>query len=213
MVLPVLAYLLLMRVCQRRWQPLRLLIALGGLALLTPAWLCLVYVTDWLPGGALLWLPSYLAWFVAGMMLAVLQAMGVRCYALAAIPLATVSYLIAATPIAGAPTTSPAGLSQALVKSGFYAFVAALAVAPLALAGGGDTGWYVRLLTSPVMVWLGEISYEIFLIHLITMEIAMVEVLRYPIYTGSMRTLFVVTLVISIPLAWLLHRFTRVRAA
>ena len=36
------------------------------------------------------------------------------------------------------------------------------------------------------MVFLGEISYEIFLIHLVTMELVMVEVLRYPIYTGSM---------------------------
>ena len=35
------------------------------------------------------------------------------------------------------------------------------------------------------MVFLGEISYEIFLIHLVTMEIVMVEVLRYPVYTGS----------------------------
>jgi peptidoglycan/LPS O-acetylase OafA/YrhL len=62
------------------------------------------------------------------------------------------------------------------------------------------------------MVWLGEISYEIFLIHLVTMEIAMVELVRYPIYTGSMLYLFVVTLAITIPLAWLLHRFTRVES-
>jgi peptidoglycan/LPS O-acetylase OafA/YrhL len=61
------------------------------------------------------------------------------------------------------------------------------------------------------MVWLGEISYEIFLIHLVTMEIAMVEVVRYPVYTGSMSNLFVATLAITIPLAWLLHRFTRVQ--
>jgi peptidoglycan/LPS O-acetylase OafA/YrhL len=61
------------------------------------------------------------------------------------------------------------------------------------------------------MVWLGEISYEIFLIHLVVMEIAMVEVVRYPVYTGSMLTVFVVTLVMTIPLAWLLHRFTRVK--
>ena len=35
------------------------------------------------------------------------------------------------------------------------------------------------------MVFLGEISYEIFLIHLLTMELVMVEIVRYPIYTGS----------------------------
>jgi peptidoglycan/LPS O-acetylase OafA/YrhL len=207
LVLPLLVYLLLMLVCHRRWRPVRLLAALAGLALITPAWLILVYTTHWLPSSARLWLPTYLAWFIGGMALAVLQAMGVRCYAFAAIPLATVCYLIASTPIAGAPTTSPNGLAQALVKAGFYAVIGALAVAPLAL---GDHGWYARLLATRPMVWLGEISYEIFLIHLVVMEIAMVDVVRYRVYTGSMLNLFVVTLAITIPLAWVLHRFTRV---
>jgi peptidoglycan/LPS O-acetylase OafA/YrhL len=206
--LPLLAYLLLVVVCRRRWQPVRLLVALGALMLITPAWLAFVHATTSVPNGARLWLPTYLAWFLAGMVLAVLQAMGVRCYAVVAIPLAAVSYFIASTPISGAPTTSPHGLPEALVKSGFYAAIAALAVAPLAL---GDRGWYGRLLASRPMVWLGEISYEIFLIHLVTMEIAMVEVVRYPVYTGSMVNLFAATLAITIPLAWLLHRFTQVR--
>ncbi|MBO0864933.1 MAG: acyltransferase, partial [Mycobacterium sp.] len=207
-VLPLVAYLVLVLVAKRRWQPVLLLSSLAALALITPAWLVLVHTTTWLPDGARVWLPTYFAWFIAGMMLAVLQAMGVRCYAFVALSLAVISYFIVSTPIAGAPTTSPEGLVEALVKAGFYAAIAALAVAPLAL---GDHGWYARLLASRPMVWLGEISYEIFLIHLVTMEIAMVELVRYPIYTGSMVNLFVVTLVITIPLAWLLHRFTRVR--
>jgi peptidoglycan/LPS O-acetylase OafA/YrhL len=207
-VLPLLAYLLLVVVCRRRWRPAPLLAALAALALVTPAWLILVHVTTSPVNGARVWLPAYLIWFLAGMALAVLQAMGVRCYAFAAIPLAVISYLIASTPIAGAPTTSPHGLMEALVKSGFYGAIAALAVAPLAL---GDHGWYAKLLATRPMVWLGEISYEIFLIHLVTMEIAMVEVVRYPVYTGSTPNLFVATLAITIPLAWLLHRFTRVQ--
>ncbi|MBS4727338.1 acyltransferase [Mycobacterium sp. SM1] len=207
LVLPLLAYLLLDLVCRRRWRPVRLLAALAGLALITPAWLLVVHTTTWLPNGARLWLPTYLAWFLGGMALAVLQAMGARCYALAAIPLATACYLIASTPIAGAPTTSPTALGEALVKTGFYGVIGTLAVAPLAL---GDHGWYARLLATKPMVWLGEISYEIFLIHLVTMEIAMVDVVRRPIYTGSMLWLVVATLTITIPLAWLLHRFTRV---
>jgi peptidoglycan/LPS O-acetylase OafA/YrhL len=40
----------------------------------------------------------------------------------------------------------------------------------------------------------------------------MVEVLHFPIYTGSMFWLFVVTLAVTVPLAWLLHRCTRVKA-
>jgi peptidoglycan/LPS O-acetylase OafA/YrhL len=43
------------------------------------------------------------------------------------------------------------------------------------------------------------------------MELVMVEILRFPIYTGSMFWLFAVTLVVTVPLAWLLHRVTRVR--
>ncbi|SOJ56591.1 O-acetyltransferase OatA [Mycobacterium simulans] len=207
--LPLLAYLLLVLISRRRWQPRLLLGALVGLTLISPVWLILVHTDHWFPDGARLWLPTYLAWFLGGMMLAVLQAMGVRCYAFAAIPLAIISYFIVSTPIAGAPTTSPATLSEALVKTGFYAVIATLAVAPLAL---GDQGWYWRLLASRPMVWLGEISYEIFLIHLVTMEFAMVYVVRAHVYTGSMLYLFVATMAITIPLAWLLHRFTRVKA-
>jgi peptidoglycan/LPS O-acetylase OafA/YrhL len=208
-VLPGLAYLLLVVVCRRRWRPVLLLASLSALALITPAWLVFVHIATSVPNGVRLWLPTYLAWFIVGMILAVLQAMGVGCYGFAAIPLAVISYFIVSTPIAGAPTTSPQGLGEALVKAGFYAAIAGLAVGPLAL---GNHGWYARMLASRPMVWLGEISYEIFLIHLVTMEIAMVDVVRYPIYTGSMLYLFVVTLAITIPLAWLLHRFTRVES-
>jgi peptidoglycan/LPS O-acetylase OafA/YrhL len=206
--LPLLAYLLLVVLCRRQWRPKRLLVGLGALALVSPAYLILVHLTTSVPNGARLWLPTYLIWFIAGMSLTVLQAMGVRCYAFLALPLAVVCYFIASTPIAGQPTTSPLGLSQALYKAVFYAAISALAVAPLAL---GDRGWYSRFLATRPMVWLGEISYEIFLIHLITMEIAMVDVVHYHVYTGSMVNLFMATMVLTIPLAWLLHRFTRVR--
>ncbi|GAY17287.1 acyltransferase [Mycobacterium sp. shizuoka-1] len=206
--LPVLAWLLLVVACRRRWRPRVLLTALAALALISPAWMVLVHTTDFLPEGARLWLPGYLAWFIGGMLLTVLGAMGVRVYGFIALTLAIVSFLIVSTPIAGEPTTSPRGVTEALVKTCFYAAIATLVVAPLAL---GNRGWYARALGSRPMVWLGEISYEIFLVHLVVMEIAMVEVLRWPVYTGSMPALFVVTLVMTIPVAWLLHRFTRVR--
>ncbi|MGP4054392.1 acyltransferase family protein [Mycobacterium sp. 4D054] len=207
--LPVLAYLLLVVLCRRRWRPVLLLTGLAALALVSPAWMWLVHSTTFLPDGAKLWLPGYLAWFVGGMVLAALQPLGVRAYALACVPLALICYLIASTPIAGEPTTSPAELREALAKTVFYAVIATLVVAPLALT---DRGWYPRLMASRPMVFLGEISYEIFLIHLVTMELVMVEILRYPIYTGSVWLLFFGTLAVTIPPAWLLHRFTRVRS-
>jgi peptidoglycan/LPS O-acetylase OafA/YrhL len=207
-VLPLLAWLLLVVLCRRRWRPGLLLTGLVALMAISPLWLVIVHGTDWLPNAARLWLPTFLGWFIGGMMLAVLQAMGVRAYALACVPLALVCYLIVATPIAGAPTTSPSELREALAKTGFYAVIAVLAVAPLAL---GNRGWYARFLASRPMVFLGEISYEIFLIHLITMELVMVEIVRYQVYTGSIVIVFVITLLVTIPLAWLLHRFTRVK--
>lgn len=209
-VLPLLAWLLLVVLCRRRWRPGVLMVGLVALALITPAWLILVHTTDFLPDGARLWPPAYLAWFIGGMMLAVLQPLGVRAYGLACIPLAVACYFIVSTPIAGEPTTSPSELREGLAKAFFYAVIATLTVAPLAL---GDRGLYARLLSSRPMVFLGEISYEIFLIHLITMELVMVEILHYPIYTGSIVMLFLVTFVVTLPLAWLLHRFTRVRSA
>ena len=131
-------------------------------------------------------------------------------YAMVSVPLAVICYLIASTPIAGAPTTSPSELTEDSSKTAFYAVIATLAVAPLAL---GDRGWYAQFMATRPMVFLGEISYEIFLIHLVTMELVMVEILHFPIYTGSMLWLFVVTLLVTVPLlAWLLHRFTRVKA-
>ena len=208
-VLPVLAYLLLVVLCRRRWRPEWLLAGLAVLALISPAWLVFVHTAHGLPDGAKLWLPGYLIWFLGGMALTVLAAMGVRVYWFVAIPLALICFMIACTPIAGEATTSPTGLAQAVTKMVFYSIVAALLIAPLAL---GDSGWYSRVLASRPMVWLGEISYEIFLVHMVIMEIAMTDVLHWHVYTGSMPGLFVTTMALSIPVAWMLHRFTRVRA-
>ena len=131
-----------------------------------------------------------------------------RAYAVVCVPLAVICYLIVSTPIAGDPTTSPAELREALFKASFYAVIATLMVAPLAL---GDHGTYAKFLASRPMVFLGEISYEIFLIHLVTMELVMVEILHFHVYTGVVLLLFLATVVVTVPAAWLLHRFTRVR--
>ena len=114
LVLPLMAYLLLVVLCRRRWRPALLLAGLGGLALISPAWLVLVHTAHGLPDGAKLWLPGYLIWFLGGMALTVLAAMGIRVYWFVAIPLAVICFLIACTPIAGEPTTAPTGLAQAV---------------------------------------------------------------------------------------------------
>ena len=206
--LPLIAYAVLVVLCRRQWRPWLTLAGLTAFASISPAWMVYVHTAQHLPDGARLWLPGYLAWFIGGMMLTVLAAMRVRCYWFVALPLVVVSYFIVSTPVAGEPTTSPTGLAQAIVKTIFYAVIATLVVAPPAL---GDNGLYERLLSSRPMVWLGEISYEIFLVHLVIMELAMTQVLHWRVYTGNALVLFAVTLGLTIPVAWLLHRLTRVR--
>ncbi len=205
-VLPLLAYLLLVVLCGDRWRPARLLAGLAVLATITPIWLIIVYTTDWLPNSAGMWLPAHLAWFAGGMVLATLQCLQVRCSAGVAISLALVGYLLVCTPIAGGVSTGPVRLWEPLIKNLLYAIIATLAVAAVTL--GGRRGWFERRLRSKLVVWLGEISYEIFLLHVLVMALVLGLILRWPLFTGSLPGLYAVTLLITIPLAWALHRLT-----
>ncbi|MCH9735497.1 MAG: acyltransferase [Actinomycetia bacterium] len=202
--LPALAYLL----CRRPWRPRRTLAGLAVLAAVTPVWLTLVIAAQpdgVLPNSAGMWLPAHIAWFAGGMALAVLEALGKRCPAAFAIPLAVALYFVVATPIGGAlPGPDPAW--SPVAKSLLYAAIATLAVAPPAL---GSRDWYSRLLGSRPMVWLGEISYEIFLLHVVAMALTMHLVLGWPLFTGSMPGLIAATLALTIPAAWVLHRVTK----
>jgi len=205
-VLPLLAVLLVTVLCKGIWRPGLLLAGLGLLAAITPVWLWLQHATDWLPSSAGMWLPAHLLYFVGGMALAVLQVVGARVRLAIAGPLAVGSYLIVSTSIAGDVSTGQVTLWQTLAKVALYATVACTAVAVLIL---GRSNGFERLLRAPAVVKLGEISYEIFLLHVIVMEILMASVLRWPVFTGSWIVVFVVTLAMTIPPAWLLHRWTR----
>ena len=204
-VLPLMAAMLLTVLCKGIWRPGRLLAGLGCLAALTPVWLWLQSATDWLPSSAGMWLPAHLLYFVGGMVLAVLQVVGVRVTLHVAGPAAVLGYLIVCTPIAGDVTTGEVTLWQSMLKVALYAAIACSVVAPLVLGGGNGLE---RLLSAAPVAWLGEISYEIFLLHVIIMEVVMASVLHWPVFTGSMPVIFMVTLVTTIPVAWLLHRWT-----
>lgn len=203
-VLPFLAHWLLTVVCRRRWRPRLLLSVLGLLAATTPVFVLVVSATDWLPTSAGMWLPANLMWFVAGMALAVLRVLGVNCYGWLALPVAAASYLIVATPIAGSPTVG-AAVWQPVAKVVLYGIIATLVVAPLVL---GPDAIYARLLGSRPLVTLGAISYEMFLLHVVVMDIAM-HLLRWHPFTGSVTVLAVLTTALTVPAASWLHRLTR----
>ncbi|MCV7214280.1 acyltransferase [Mycobacterium crocinum] len=194
--LPLLACLLLVVVCGDRWQPARLLAGLAGLAAISPLWLFVLTTTDWLPNSAGMWLPAQLAAFAGGMAVAVLQVMGVRWRAGLILPVAVALFL------------STVSVAEPLSKAVLYAVIAMLVVAAPTLAAGGLSD---RLLSSGPMVWLGEISYEIFLVHVLVMAVVLGTVLGWPLFTGSLAGLYLLTLAVTIPLAWLLNWLTGLR--
>jgi peptidoglycan/LPS O-acetylase OafA/YrhL len=203
--LPLLAHLLLVVLCGDRWRPARLLAGLAGLAAFSPLWLIVLNTTDWLPNSAGMWLPAQLAAFGGGMAVAVLHVMGVRWRAGLLVPVTLALYLLVSTPLAGAVTMGPVPLWEPLAKALLYAAIATLVVAAPTLGGRGA---FDRLLTSRPMVWLGEISYEIFLLHVLVMAVVLGAVLGWPLFTGSLPGLYLLTLGVTVPLAWLLHRVT-----
>jgi peptidoglycan/LPS O-acetylase OafA/YrhL len=114
-------------------------------------------------------------------------------------------YLLVCTPIAGAITMGPVRLWEPLTKNLLYAAIATLVVAPLVLGRGG---WFERVLGSRPVVWLGELSYEIFLLHVVVMALVFGVLLHWPLFTGSLPVLSGLTLAITIPLAYALRRLT-----
>ncbi|KAA0109591.1 acyltransferase [Mycolicibacterium sp. P1-5] len=206
--LPMLAHLLVMGLCGDRWRPARLLAGLGGLAAISPLWLIVLNTTDWLPNSAGMWLPAQLAAFAGGMAVAVLQVMRVRWRPGFVIPAAAVLFVVVSTPLAGAVTAGPVSLWEPLIKATLYAVIAMLVVAAPTLAAGG---LFDRILGSGPVVWLGEISYEIFLLHVMVMAVLLGAVLGWPLFTGSLAVLYLLTLGVTVPLAWLLNRLTGLR--
>ena len=201
--LPAIAYVLLQR-RRQQWRPARVLAALAAIGAVTPVWLVIVAATNAFPNSAGMWLPAHLACFAGGMALAVLRVVGRRWRADVALPFAGVLFLMVATPIGGA-IVGPVPVWAPATKAVLYAAVATLTVGALAL---GTSDRYTRILGSTPMVWLGEISYEIFLLHAVVMAVTMNLLLRWPLFTGSLAVLYATTLALTIPLAWALHRVT-----
>ena len=202
LLLPVLGWFLVVVVCRREWHPIRLAVALLGVVAITPLWTLITHNTD-ISFTARLWLPGFIAWFAGGMLLALASATLKRCNPYSTGLLALYFLLLALTPLAGEATIVPMDATQAVTKSMLFLLFATTLMAPLVI--GDRPGPFGRLCSSAPMVWLGEISYEIFLVHLVVMEFV-VDMLGYRTFQGSTVGVFVVTVAFTIPIAWALHR-------
>ena len=138
-----------------------------------------------------MWLPQFMDWFAAGMLFALIHnrlrlpdppRWMQRFNTLAddvgtCLVLSAGFFLLAATPIAGPYTFGEGSASQAFVRHYLYLAAAATFVLPGFLGTDGWGAWR-RFLASPLMAYLGTISYGIFPWHLFALET--VSCLRNP---------------------------------
>jgi peptidoglycan/LPS O-acetylase OafA/YrhL len=173
------------------------------------------------------WLPSYLSWFAAGLALALLSLWADRTRAarpgrpvlldeLARAPgtwwlLSLGAFLAATTPLAGprslesVPTTG-----DLMAKNLLYLVVATCLVAPFVFQPRVP-GALGKLLTTRPAIWLGEISYGVFLWHLLVLEIA-VRLMGQRLFTGSFLVTFAVTLTATVVVAAASYRLVELPA-
>ncbi|WP_246394786.1 acyltransferase family protein [Corynebacterium anserum] len=170
---------------------LAIIVAFG---LIGPIWTVLSHHVESLPVVSRLWPMAYFDWFAAGMLLAYGRRVGWRVNLPVCWASAVSCFIISTTWYAGPATLVPDDVDQALWKTVLYGLSAAFFVAPVAL--NAQVSW----LRHPALVWLGEISYEFFLVHVLVMDWAMTH-MGYQTFQGSMFALTIVTAVVSIPLA------------
>ncbi|TQJ50992.1 acyltransferase [Phycicoccus sp. SLBN-51] len=180
-------------------------------ALIAATWVFRLLVVNDAIGSlsALSWLPAHLDWFAAGMLLAVLRTgqaqlgwgtgvvSAVREAPVAIRALALVLLWLATTRLAGPYDLTPATTAEDLLKHVLYLVSAAALVAPSALDAVDGTS---RALSSRWMVWLGTISYGVFLWHL-PMMFAVQGGFGLRLFGGQFWLLLALTLALTVPVA------------
>ena len=224
-LLPGLGVLALIASRHFGWRPALLV---GGCVVLlaaTIAWYVWSHAEGWSAlTPANFWLPGHLSWFGGGMVMAVIEvhlnrrpAAGHGRWRLAnelgASPgacwlIALGLFIVAATPIAGPRTVGLITTTEAIVRNLLYLALAMLIAWPAVF---GPRTWANAVFANRPMRWLGELSYSIFLLHLVVLEGAM-NLLGYRLFTGSASAVFLLTMAGSIVLASISYRFIELPA-
>lgn len=214
LVLPLLALAACRGPRDRRWLR-RVTLAAGVLVIVGPAWMAVATATG--HAQARLWLPGFVGWFAAGMLLAAWHAArstGVlgpgRLDVVARYPgtvwsLAAVVFLLSTTPLAGPLDLSEPSPGQAAVKNLLYAVLGLLVVLPTVAAVAPATEpRSVAALGGRVGAWLGEISYGVFAYHVIVLALVG-RWLSLPSFGGAFWLRWLLTVAISIGVAAASH--------
>ncbi|HEY0952600.1 acyltransferase [Nocardioides sp.] len=192
----------------------RVLVVAAVLSVLGVAWQVRVAQIPGHEGHYAQWLPGYLPWFMVGMAYAACSA------ALTVTPdatrvgraldrlgadltgcwiLAGAVFAIACTPLAGPRLLLTPGAWEAGAKVVLYAVAGAFFVLPLVF-GPEREGWIRDRLAGPVPTWLGDISYGIFAIHLLVLNMVF-WMLDLEVFTGRFLTVAGLTLAITFALS------------
>jgi len=156
------------------------------------------------------WLPGYLPWFMVGLVFAAVSA------SLTAHPrdhlldrlaadltgcwiLAAAVFAIACTPLAGPRLLLIPGAWEAGSKVVLYTVTGAFFVLPLVF-GPEREGMVRTRLSTAVPTWLGDISYGIFAIHMLVLNLVF-SLLDLDVFTGRFPTVVALTLAITVGLA------------
>ncbi len=206
LLLPLFGWLLVRLSGPRaRWRVPVLL----GVAALSTAWTFLPIAT--LDGVNIEnWLPGYLSWFAAGMVVAETAAeiaarpagsarprlarIADRRWTLFAV--AAVGFAVAATPVAGEQDLTTPAAWQFAVKVALGAVVSFCLLAPLVLGTSVRTRW----LGGEFAVTIGRWSYGIFVWHLAVLAVVF-PVLGISPFAGQFAVVAAATLVLTIPVA------------
>jgi peptidoglycan/LPS O-acetylase OafA/YrhL len=167
------------------------------------------------PGITPMWLPGYLDWFALGMAAAAVNAYlatlkrgepsrwralddladaGLTCWALAA-----GLFWIATSPVGGPRDLSPITAWQDIAKHVLYGVTAIVFLLP-GFFGDQRVGVVRRMLSTRPMQFLGEISYGIFLWHLLILR-GVFLLLDEPLFAGGAWPIFLVTLAATVVVA------------
>jgi len=185
-----------------RWR----LAVLATFTLLGPAWMAGVNAGKHAIAG--LWLPGYLGWFAAGMALALWQvarssgrlgpsALDMLTKLPGTVWAAAVALLvIASTPVAGPFSLIAPTAGQAFTRSLLYTAIAACVIFPAVT----PTARTAKVLGGRVGHIAGDISYGVFLYHLIVLSLVE-RLIGFELFHGQLALLFFSTLAGSAALA------------